>query len=503
MSIKGSDPIIGASRGIPAKFLSVFVAPDAKDAAYVNAVAKWAPIAGIDSAAVYVQFCQECTDPGSNSPGTSVRWNRDLNPAGIGIPLDTTNQPVKINDGDEAARIHVQCLYSLVKRITHPGVPIPPAWLPWFNAVWLPKVCDVNAPPAATLADLNIRYVDSDGESRATWAWDAAYLSGLLGYAAKWLSWVADYQAQAPAPGVGGDTPVTVYPSYPVAGLATPIVLPVPLIQSIIPVGQTNQRPGITRQTPGYWVQHETANTDAGADADMHATYMRNGCPDANGNPTQTSWHFTVDDHHIVQHIPITEVTWQSADGSGPGNMSGVSCELCVNSDGDKALIRRNGEALCGTICAALGLTTDQIKRHWDFNQADPDRHHCPDQMMNEGYWPQFVANAGVVIAANTPGAAPIPTPAPTPKPVPTPGVTYARKHPISAESATVAKFGRAYTVKTVVTPRQAADPAAPAVGPDLPVGYGLTAAWVTVGVDSQLWGVGSGGSFIPLSALQ
>jgi hypothetical protein len=181
--------------------------------------------------------------------------------------------------------------------------------------------------------------------------------------------------------------------------------------------------------------------------------------------------------------------------------MSGVSCELCVNSDGDKALIRRNGEALCGTICAALGLTVDQIKRHYDFNQADPNRHHCPDQMMNEGYWPQFVANAGVVIAANIPGATP--TPVPTPKPVPVPGVTYARKHPISAESATIAKFGRAYTVKTVVTPRQAADPAAPAVGPDLPVGYGLTAAWVTIGKDGALWGAGSGGSFIPLSALQ
>jgi hypothetical protein len=164
---------------------------------------------------------------------------------------------------------------------------------------------------------------------------------------------------------------------------------------------------------------HETANTNTGADADMHARYLANG---ADGS--QVSWHFSVDDHHIVQHIPISEVTWQSADGSGPGNMSGVSCELCVNSDGNEALTRRNAEALVGTICAALRLTVDQIKRHWDMNAADPNRHHCPDHMMTENYWPQFVANAGVVIAANTPGVTPTPMPVPTPVPVPVPAPT-------------------------------------------------------------------------------
>src|SRR5690242_17441567 len=119
---------------------------------------------------------------------------------------------------------------------------------------------------------------------------------------------------------------------YGVAGLPVKIDLPVPLIQAIIPVGQTNQRPGIKRQTPGYWVQHETANTAAGADAAMHARYLLQG---ADGS--QVSWHFTVDDHQIYQHIPVDEVTWQAADGGGPGNMSGVSCEMAVNSDGDEA----------------------------------------------------------------------------------------------------------------------------------------------------------------------
>lgn len=288
-----------------------------------------------------------------------------------------------------------------------------------------------------------------------------------------------------PAPNAGGGNTVPTYPSYPVAGLSTQIVLPVPLIQSLIPTSQPNQNPGIKRTLPGYWVQHETANTNAGADAAMHARYLANG---ADGS--QVSWHFTVDDHQIYQHIPIDEVTWQAADGSGPGNMSGVSCELCVNSDGDKALIRRNGEALCGTICAALGLTVDQIKRHWDFNAADPNRHHCPDEMMNEGYWPQFVANAGVVIAANTPGAAPTPTPTP----IPTPAVVYAKPTPVTTPQV--------FCTIVPVTPRVSAAPSAKATGPDLAVGTSVEiVATIYSQTTQSVWLVSKGGSRFPLEA--
>lgn len=186
---------------------------------------------------------------------------------------------------------------------------------------------------------------------------------------------------------------------YDVAGLGKLIALPVPLIQKIIPVGQTNQRPGIPRQTPGYWVQHETANTAAGADAAMHARYLLQG---ADGS--QVSWHFTVDDHQIYQHIPVDEVTWQAADGSGPGNMSGVSCEMCVNSDGNEAKARHNTEALCAAVCVALGLGPDRVKRHWDFNAGNSpqNRHHCPDHMMTQGYWPTFVQNVTNLMKGST-----------------------------------------------------------------------------------------------------
>lgn len=203
-------------------------------------------------------------------------------------------------------------------------------------------------------------------------------------------------------PGNGGTEPVNTptipdgWKLYDVAGLDTKIALPVPLIIDLIPTSQTNQRPGIKRRTPGYWVQHETANYAAGADAAMHNRYLHNG---AEGQ--QTSFHFTVDDGVIYQMIPIDEVTWQSADGAGDGNMSGVSSELCVNRGINTAKARNNAEALAGGVLGALGLGSDRTKRHWDFNfnNLPSQRHHCPDEIMNDGYWPTFVENVGKIIA--------------------------------------------------------------------------------------------------------
>lgn len=180
---------------------------------------------------------------------------------------------------------------------------------------------------------------------------------------------------------------------YTVAGLDAQIELPVPLIVKLIPTAQTNQRPGIKRRTPGYWVQHETANYNVGAGADMHYRYLANG---AQG--MQLSYHFTVDDKAIYQMIPVDEVTWQAADAGGPGNMSGISCELCVNKDCDWTVARTNAEALAGGVMKALSMGVELVKRHYDFNADDPDRHYCPKEMMTSGYWPTFVANVGKVI---------------------------------------------------------------------------------------------------------
>lgn len=181
---------------------------------------------------------------------------------------------------------------------------------------------------------------------------------------------------------------------YSVAGLTTQIDLPVPLIIDLLPYSQ-EKRPGIARQTPGAWVQHETANYNYGADAAMHDRWLHNL------TGTYLSFHFCVDDKQIYQFVPVNEITYQAADGAGPGNMAGVSCELCVNRDADWSVARRNAEALAGGVCKALGITA--ITRHYDYNAGDPDRHYCPKEMMTSGYWPTFVANVGRIIGGPTP----------------------------------------------------------------------------------------------------
>jgi hypothetical protein len=125
----------------------------------------------------------------------------------------------------------------------------------------------------------------------------------------------------------------------------------------------------------------------------MHYRWLAGGADGA-----VVGFHFCVDDGVILQFIPVNEVSWQAADGDGPGNFSSVSCELCVNKDGNEAKARHNAEALAAGVSVALGIPVTRVKRHWDFNAGTADRHHCPDHMMNSGYWPTFVANVGALM---------------------------------------------------------------------------------------------------------
>ena len=245
---------------------------------------------------------------------------------------------------------------------------------------------------------------------------------------------------------------------YKVAGLDKMIELPVPLIINLVPEGQVRQRPGYPMWKPYKWIQHETANTNAGADAKMHNQWLLNG-----GDGQSVSFHFVVDDHAIFQNIPIGEVTWQAADGYGPGNYQCISSELCVNADGNKALARRNAEALCGSILGAIGGKAADIGRHWDYNNVyatpyDPNRHHCPDQMMNEGYWPTFVNNAASYIISS-------PVPPKYAKPLPIAGSVRLFR---AANGALFVPVDRDFTLIADADQRRTAEQSSSLIGPKL-----------------------------------
>lgn len=132
------------------------------------------------------------------------------------------------------------------------------------------------------------------------------------------------------------------------------------IIQDFIPKGAKN-RPGTKLTGPLFITIHDTANASKGANALMHAKYLK-GTDAAN---RQASWHFTVDDTNIVQHLPLDEVGWHAGDGAkGQGNTSSIAIEICENADGDRAKAEDNAAKLTAFLLKELNLAIDKVVQH-------------------------------------------------------------------------------------------------------------------------------------------
>lgn len=121
----------------------------------------------------------------------------------------------------------------------------------------------------------------------------------------------------------------------------------VKIIQDFAPTSLRNI-PNLS-MTPEYITEHNTGNASKGANAEMHSRYLKNG---AGGR--MASWHFSVDDKVVYQHIPTNRSAWHCGDGTnGIGNRTSIGVEICHNSDGDYAKAESN----------AIWLT-DQLMNH-------------------------------------------------------------------------------------------------------------------------------------------
>ena len=151
----------------------------------------------------------------------------------------------------------------------------------------------------------------------------------------------------------------------------------VPLHAALIPIDPTGCRPGTKRKIQ-YIVIHETANASKTADAAAHSRYLMNG------GDGSTSWHYTVDDHEIYQHIPDTEVAWHA--GESDGNQHGIAVELCVNAGGDFDKTFDNGARLAAYLLNAYDLPMKNLRQHHDFSGKN-----CPQTIREAGRWDVFV----------------------------------------------------------------------------------------------------------------
>ena len=154
------------------------------------------------------------------------------------------------------------------------------------------------------------------------------------------------------------------------------------IIQDILLAGADNRPGGSNPDT--YITIHETGNLAKGADAAAHAAYLRG----SSAQEAPLSWHYTVDDHSIYQHLPDNERAFHAGDGgSGPGNATSIGIEICVDAGGNFEQAKANAAALVRLLMARHGIPLDHVVQHNHWNGKD-----CPKTIRaTAGAWEAFL----------------------------------------------------------------------------------------------------------------
>lgn len=166
-------------------------------------------------------------------------------------------------------------------------------------------------------------------------------------------------------------------------GTATTIV-------DIVPKGNPEIRPGYS-MVPTMIAEHNTGNAGRGANAEAHNKYIHNQARLPVWQTGYASWHFTVDEHFIFQHIPLNETAWHTGDGSGKnsGNMNAIGIEICMHSDQKNYhQAEENAIALTAYLMRQFNIPINKVKPHQDFSGK-----YCPQVILKrDGTFARFRA---------------------------------------------------------------------------------------------------------------
>lgn len=155
-----------------------------------------------------------------------------------------------------------------------------------------------------------------------------------------------------------------------------------PIEKEFIAEGRKN-RPGRKISVSAITV-HNTDNANRGADATAHSRFVREtGYYMLNGEKHWVSWHFTVDDSRVIQHLPLDEVAYHAGSAA---NGSSIAIEICMNSDNDQPLANRRAAGLVATLLKASGLTLQDVKKHKDWTGKN-----CPSLLLRPKQWETFL----------------------------------------------------------------------------------------------------------------
>lgn len=141
------------------------------------------------------------------------------------------------------------------------------------------------------------------------------------------------------------------------------------VIVDYISSGKGN-RPGVDINPMGVTV-HNTDNP--GATAIDHAKYLKGTVAEYK----KVSWHYTVDDICIVQHLPDTEMGYHT--GTFSGNISTIGVEICEVKD--QASANKRAAKLIRELVARYNL---KIFQHYHWNKKN-----CPRLL--RPIWEEFM----------------------------------------------------------------------------------------------------------------
>ena len=166
-------------------------------------------------------------------------------------------------------------------------------------------------------------------------------------------------------------------------------------------------RPGITRDKIDWIVIHDTGNNKATATGLNHANYITTSNPGV-------SWHYTIDESLIYQHIPDNEVAYHAGDGLRPtgtkwysstynktnyggGNYNGIGIETCVYSGIDYLETVVTTAKLAAKLLYQYNLPITSLTKHYQFSGKN-----CPTVLINSNYFKDLVALTNYYLEAYT-----------------------------------------------------------------------------------------------------
>lgn len=163
-------------------------------------------------------------------------------------------------------------------------------------------------------------------------------------------------------------------------GILKDVTIPgVKFVVDIIPKGR-KRRPGIAMKSQ-YVTIHNTGCANVPAD-----NFRRSQLDPSQDK--EVSWHFTVDEKTIIQHLPITEVAWHA--GNKTGNYTSFGIETCERAGAEEIVILFTAELL-----KMFKWDTQKVRSHksWSGKQ-------CPWKILP--HWDAFIANIKKAMTTDT-----------------------------------------------------------------------------------------------------